>query len=129
MKIKEIWFNSDYIFGRDEAGHEYSQSLLWYPKLLAANETERAKYTFGFDGIHWRSLDEDISFESFTYADREPSTLQRFFLLHREISVTDFSKSIGINPVLLNNYVNGFAKPTSEKEKMILAKIRERYPI
>ena len=33
MKITKIWFNADHIFGRDEEGKEYSQSLLWYPKL------------------------------------------------------------------------------------------------
>ena len=33
MKIKEIWFDAEHIYGRDEEGNEYSQSLLWYPKL------------------------------------------------------------------------------------------------
>ncbi len=80
MKIKEIWFDAEHIYGRDEEGHEYSQSLLWYPKLRTATDEERAAYTFGFDGIHWRGLDEDISFESFTYDDSEPTSLQRFFL-------------------------------------------------
>ena len=28
MKIKEIWFDAEHIYGRDEEGHEYSQSLL-----------------------------------------------------------------------------------------------------
>ena len=57
MKIKEIWFDAEHIYGRDEEGHEYSQSLLWYPKLRTATDEERAAYTFGFDGIHWRGLD------------------------------------------------------------------------
>ena len=86
MKIKEIWFDSEYIYGRDEDGREYSQSLLWYPKLRMATDEERAAYTFGFDGIHWRGLDEDISFESFAYDDTEPTPLQRFFLTHKEIT-------------------------------------------
>ena len=85
MKIKEIWFDTEHIYGRDEEGREYSQSLLWYPKLRTATDEERAAYTFGFDGIHWRRLDEDISFESFTYDDTEPTPLQRFFLTHKEI--------------------------------------------
>ena len=86
MKIKEIWFDADYIYGRDEEGHEYKQSLLWYPKLRQANNEERGRYSFGFDGIHWRNLDEDVSFESFVYDDAEPTALQRFFLTHKEIS-------------------------------------------
>ncbi len=78
MKIKEIWFDGEHIYGRDEEGKEYSQSLLWYPKLRMANDEQRSKYTFGLGGIHWRNLDEDISFESFEYEDAEPSAMQRF---------------------------------------------------
>ena len=87
MKIQEIWFSDNHIHGRDEERREYRQSLLWYPKLRNASTEERSAYTFGFDGIHWRHLDEDISFESFTYDDAEPTALQRFFLTHREIDV------------------------------------------
>ena len=101
MKIKEIWFDTEYIYGRDEEGREYSQSLLWYPKLRTATDEERAAYTFGFDGIHWRGLDEDISFESFTYDDTEPTPLQRFFLTHKEINVAEFARSMGMNATLL----------------------------
>lgn len=111
MKIKEIWIDAEHIYGRDEEGHEYSQSLLWYPKLRTATDKERAEYTFGFDGIHWRGLDEDISFESFTYNDTESTPLQRFFLTHKEINVAEFARSLGMNATLLRNYINGFKKP------------------
>ena len=95
MKITKIWFTADHIFGRDEEGKEYSQSLLWYPKLRAASDEERSQYTFGYDGIHWRSLDEDISFESFAYEDSEPSALQRFDLLKSEINYCQPNQKIG----------------------------------
>lgn len=120
MKIKEIWFDADYLFGRDEEGREYKQSLLWYPRLLQANDEERSIYTFGFDGIHWRNLDEDVSFESFEYEDAEPSALQRFFLTHKEINVAEFARRIGMNPTLLRNYINGFKKPSKEREQEIM---------
>ncbi len=113
MKCKEIWFDAEHIYGCDEEGHEYSQSLLWYPKLRTATDEERAAYTFGFDGIHWRGLDEDISFESFAYDDTEPTPLQRFFLTHKEINVAEFARSLGMNATLLRNYINGFKKPSS----------------
>ena len=120
MKIKEIWFDADYLYGKDEDGREYRQSLLWYPRLRAASDLERAQYTFGFDGIHWRELDEDVSFESFTYDDAEPSKIQRFFLTHKEINVAEFARSLGINPTLMRNYINGFKKPSKEREDEIL---------
>lgn len=120
MKIKEIWFDADYIYGKDDNEHVYKQSLLWYPKLRKASEEERGKYSFGFSGIHWRNLDEDISFESFEYEDAEPSAMQRFFLTHKEINVAEFARSLGINPTLMRNYINGFKKPSKEREQEIM---------
>ena len=57
MKIIKIWFDADYLYGKDEEGRQYKQSLLWYPKLKMASEDERNKYYFGIRGIHWRNLD------------------------------------------------------------------------
>lgn len=125
MKIKEIWFDSDYIYGKDESDNEYRQSLLWYPKLRNANSEERSKFTFGMSGIHWRNLDEDISFESFDYDDAEPSAIQRFFLSHKEINMAEFARSMGINPTLLRSYVNGFKKPSKKREKEIMDHIHK----
>ena len=120
MKILEIWFDADYIYGRDENGKEHRQSLLWYSKLRDASDEERNQYTFGLGGIHWRGLDEDISFESFEYDDAEPSALQRFFLMHKEINVAEFARLMGLNPTLLRNYINGFKKPSKEREQEIM---------
>ena len=125
MKIKEIWFDADYIYGRDEEGKEYKQSLLWYPKLRTASADERSQYTIGLGGLHWRGLDEDISFESFNYEDAEPSALQRFFLTHKEINVAEFARMIGMNPTLLRNYINGFKKPSKEREQEIIEHIHK----
>ena len=125
MKIKEIWFDAEYIYGRDGDGKEYKQSLLWYPQLRQANDEERMKYTFSSTGIHWRNLDEDVSFESFEYEDAEPSGLQRFFLTHKEINVAEFARRMGMNPTLLRNYINGFKKPSKEREQEILDHIHK----
>lgn len=123
MKITKIWFEGDYIYGTDENDKVYRQSLLWYKNLRRATDEERSKYTFGLDGIHWRNLDEDISFESFAYDDAEPTSVQRFFLTHSEINVSEFAKQININPTLLRNYINGFKKPSKEREEMIIKQI------
>ena len=125
MKIVEIWFDADYIYGKDEQGKEYKQSLLWYSKLREASEEERRHYTICMGGIHWRNLDEDISFESFGYEDAAPSAMQRFFLTHKEINVAEFARSLGINPTLLRNYINGFKKPSKEREKEIIDHIHK----
>lgn len=123
MTIKKIWFEGNHIYGEDEAGKVHRQSLLWYPKLMNATDEERNGYKFGFDGIHWRDLDEDISFESFEYDDAEPSKLQTFFLTHKELNLSEFAKRIGINATLLRNYVNGFKRPSRQREEEILNSI------
>ena len=51
--------------------------------------------------------------------------MQRFFLEHPEINIAEFAKSIGLNPSLLRNYINGFKKPSKEREKLILRRIHE----
>ena len=125
MKIERIWFDGDYLYGAGDNGKIYRQSLLWYPRLREACDAEREKYTVSTIGIHWRNLDEDVSFESFEYEDAEPSKLQRFFLTHKEINVSEFAKLIGINATLLRNYINGFKKPSKEREAQILQQIHK----
>lgn len=125
MRLLEIWFDSDHLYGKDEEGCTYRQSLLWYPRLREATDEQRRQYTFGPNGIHWRSLGEDVSFESFGYDDAEPSAMQRFFLTHKEINVTEFARSLGISPSLLSDYINGFQKPSAESEKAIIDHIHK----
>lgn len=123
--MKKVWFDKEYIYAETEDGKQLRQSLLWYPALAVATAEEREAYTAGFDGFHWRNLDVDISFESFGYDDAEPTSLQRFFLTHKELNVAEFAKRIGINASLLRNYINGFKKPSPEREAMILNAIRD----
>lgn len=125
MKIKKIWFDGDYLYGLGDDNKTYRQSLLWYRQLRNATDKERSQYTMSTAGIHWRNLDEDVSFESFEYDDAEPSKLQRFFLTHNEINVAEFAKSIGMNQTLLRNYINGFKKPSKEREEKILQQVHK----
>lgn len=125
MNLCDIRFDTDFIYATDEKGRTMKQSLLWYPALKAASEEERMDYTIGFDGFHWRNLDEDISFDSFEYYDAVPSTFQEFFLTHKEINVAEFAKRIGINATLLRNYINGFKKPSKVRERRIVEEINK----
>ena len=115
MEIRRIWFDGNFLYGEDSAGDIHKQSLLWYPKLAKASENQRNDFRFGFEGIHWESLGEDVSFESFVYPDAIPSPLQEFFLTHDEINVSGFGKFAGINPTLLRDYINGFKKPSPKR--------------
>ena len=125
MELGNIRFDAEFIYATDEKGRTLKQSLLWYPALKNASEEERRKYSVGFDGLHWRDLDEDISFESFEYYDAVPTPLQEFFLSHKEINVAEFAKRVGINATLLRNYINGFKKPSKARERQIVEEINK----
>lgn len=124
-RIERIWFDGEWLYGLGDDGAEYRQSLLWYRNLMNASEEQRGRYEISTIGIHWPELDEDVSFESFLYEEAEPSDMQRFFLTHRELNVAEFAKSIELNPTLLRNYINGFKKPSKEREQAILNRIHE----
>ena len=123
MKIKEIWFDADYIYGRDDEGREYKQSLLWYQRLRQANDEERNNYTLGLDGIHWRNIDEDISFESFEYDNPEPTGVARLFLTYPELNASAIGRRLGISQSLMAQYINGIKKPSLERERLILDEV------
>ena len=125
MKIKRLWFKDDHLYIETDKGKTCSQSLLWYPHLREATDEERLDYTVSTLGIHWRNLNEDVSFESFEYDDAEPSPMQRFFLTHKEINVAEFARSMGMNPTLLRNYINGFKKPSKAQEQKIIDHIHK----
>ena len=57
--------------------------------------------------------------------DAQPTPMQKFFLTHKEINIAEFARSIGMNATLLRNYINGFKKPSVEREKAILAHIHQ----
>lgn len=123
MKIVKIWFSGEWLYGQGDDDRVYRQSLLWYKRLMKASHEERERYEISTIGIHWPALGEDVSFESFTYDEAEPSAMQRFFLTHPEINLAGFAARAGINATLLRNYVNGFKKPSPERETAILAAI------
>ncbi|MDR0845499.1 MAG: DUF2442 domain-containing protein [Tannerella sp.] len=73
MKITKLWFDDNKIFIQTDGGKELWQSLLWYQRLQYASEEQRKNYRLSYSGIHWPDVDEDISFESFLYDEREPT--------------------------------------------------------
>ena len=118
--ISKIYFTDNHIVGVTSDGEELKQSLLWYPQLNTATEEVRNDYSFGLEGIFWNRIDVQISFESFFYADAEPTRMQRFFLTHPEINVSGFAKKFGLNASLLRSYVNGFKVPSAAREQEII---------
>jgi hypothetical protein len=66
---KKPWFTGSRIFMETGAGRVFSQPLHYYPRLQRASATQRSAWTQTPLGLHWPQVDEDISFESFSWGD------------------------------------------------------------
>ncbi|MCL2245999.1 MAG: DUF2442 domain-containing protein [Lentimicrobiaceae bacterium] len=73
--VTKLWFDNERIFLENTSGKICSQPMRFYPRLLQASEEQRAAWTESYFGLHWENIDEDISFESFTWNDNDPLTL------------------------------------------------------
>ena len=124
-ELDKLWFEDNKIFIRTNEGKILWQSLLWYSRLLHATQEQRNNYYTSFSGIHWRDIDEDISFESFYYNNPEPTGISLLFLTHPELNVSAVSRRMGIQQGLLAAYIRGTKKPSKNREKEILHTIRQ----
>ncbi len=121
--MRQIHFDDEYIY-MNHNGETLRQSLLWYPALRVASETVRKSYIMSSVGIHWREIDVDISFESFTYSDAEPKSWQRFFLSDPSIDLTKYASQIGIDQNKLYRYIHGLETPKEEMESLLCQKFK-----
>jgi len=66
IKIKAVWFQDDRVIIRTASGEERSMPLGWFPRLHNASQAERERFELSPFGVHWPSVDEDLSFKVFT---------------------------------------------------------------
>lgn len=64
-RATEVWFSEDKLFVRLIDGREIGVPLEWFPKLRDASTGDLNNWRFigGGIGVHWETLDEDISVE------------------------------------------------------------------
>lgn len=127
MKVTKLWFENERIYITDSEGNTHFQSLKFYPRLMLASNEERNDYELGAFGIHWEQLDEDVSYESFSYDDEEEVQpgVQKLFLSHPELNVSAIARKMGIHQSLLASYINGTKKPSEERKRLILETIHQ----
>jgi hypothetical protein len=53
--------------------------LAWFPRLLRATEEQRQQFRISSRGLHWESLDEDISIAGLLAGLGDQTTNQRSF--------------------------------------------------
>ncbi len=59
----KVWFTKDMLYVLLQDGREVGVPLLWFPRLRKASEDQLKDWRFIGNGIgiHWESIDEDIS--------------------------------------------------------------------
>lgn len=60
---EKVRFDDDSIWVDLSDGRTIGVPLAWFPRLLNAAKSELDNFTISPGGIHWASLDEDISVE------------------------------------------------------------------
>lgn len=64
-KATKVWFSDEKFFVLLDDGREIGVPLVWFPKLSDADESDLKNWRLIGNGIgiHWETLDEDISVE------------------------------------------------------------------
>ena len=95
---RSVSFSDDSLCVSLMDGRTISVPLVWYPRLLKATATQRAKWQIagGGYGIHWPEIDEDLSTEGLLRGARRPSGAEPNHLIgptdsHPEIRPRSFA--------------------------------------
>lgn len=60
---KAVRFDDDSMWVHLDDGRVMAVPLAWFPRLLAATPEQRVHFELSPRGIHWETLDEDISID------------------------------------------------------------------
>ncbi len=61
ISAEKVRFDEDVMWVHLIDGRILGVPLAWFPRLLAATPEDRARVTISAFGLHWETLDEDIS--------------------------------------------------------------------
>jgi hypothetical protein len=77
-RVKNVVFNEDTIGVELMDGRTIFVPLIWYPRLLNATPAQRLDWEVcgGGYGIHWESIDEDLSTAGMLRGAPAPTTLR-----------------------------------------------------
>jgi hypothetical protein len=122
-KIEKIWLTDDAVWIRTDNGKEACEKFNDYPRLRYATKKQRADYETDEYGIHWREIDEDLSFEEF-FNKQETTELYKLFMAHPELNVSAIARRIGISQSLMAQYISGRKKASKARLSLILDTVR-----
>ena len=119
MEATKIWFD-EFINLEMDDGRVGRLPLAEFPRLKWATDEQRAGYTLSPFGIHWESIDEDLSYDGFfLQSEGYPNAVSRTLKSFPEINVNQLARRMGVNQSLLAKYICGAKKPSPERLKEI----------
>ncbi|MCD8296104.1 MAG: DUF2442 domain-containing protein, partial [Prevotella sp.] len=122
ITIDKIWLTDTAIWIRTEDGREACEKYDDYPRLKWATQEQRAKYETDRFGIHWKELDEDLSFEGF-FLPKNTNHLYDMFINHPELNASAVARRLGMSQSLFAQYISGSKKPSKERYDKIMQTI------
>ena len=118
-KIKKIWLTKTAVYIETVNGKIAHEKFSDYPRLQRATLEQRKEYTVSSLGIHWKNLDEDLSFECF-FKKKTPVPIYNFFMKHPELNVSAIARMMDMKQSLLAAYITGAKKPSEKRKNEIL---------
>ena len=62
-QIARVWVDDHAVHAETTDGLQASYAFSMWPRLRDASDAQRRDFFLSYSGIHWPSLDEDLSFE------------------------------------------------------------------
>lgn len=122
-RIVKVWTTETEIWVECENGEKGFERFADYPRLRDASLKERNAYEVSPLGLHWETLDEDLSFEGF-FNKKEHTALYLFFMNHPELNASAIARRLGISQSLFAQYISGHKRPSADREAQIAEQIR-----
>lgn len=122
--LKRLWFSEERIYIETKQGAVKSMPLEWFPRLYNATQAEREEYRLSAMGIHWETIDEDLSFDGFfTYnkdhADAQRNSIQELIKAFPMLNLSELATRMGISPTVMRHYACNVKRPSDKRKKEI----------
>ena len=75
QRIAKVWVDDNNVFAQTTNGNTASYPFSMWKRLAEGTPQQRQDFYLTYTGIHWRQLDEDLSFEGmFSYSGKGQRT-------------------------------------------------------
>ena len=123
IEIEKVWLTDTAVWIRTTDGNESCEKFSDFPRLRFATPEQRKHFTLSDEGIHWKEIDEDLSFEGF-FRKKESNPLYELFINHPELNASAIARRLGMSQSLFAQYISGSKKPSKERMEEIFETIR-----